>query len=276
MEKWHHEDHADDEAVTLDGEMLWPVATMTRGSARLQIVPVNFVLWPVVSDGGAYRPMIGVEITREIAASIEWCYGEFAGGMPVDEDENVEAAGLPDTPASQEELEALERELKDFLPSDHGAHTARAIQPRSGTLPAWRTDPRVTCRDILELEPTTRKLIGRYLRDAKTVGFNVILTDTVRTKARQNWLYLQGRIKSRPGPIVTFTRDSNHLYRIAADILPVVQGKARYDLLGALYSRLPPAKYGLESLKWERSHLQRAGADKPGAWVAWHVHVAYP
>lgn len=123
----------------------------------------------------------------------------------------------------------------------------------------WRTDPSQSCRDWSELEPATRNGILGFIRDAKKIGYTVIVTDTVRTQARQNWLYAQGR--TRGGAVVTQTLDSVHLYRRAVDIVVVRGGVARWDLLGELYKKLPPKKYGLELLPWEKPHLQKIGAN---------------
>lgn len=48
---------------------------------------------------------------------------------------------------------------------------------------------------------------------------NFIITEGVRTKARQQELYAQGRTK--PGPIVTSTMNSRHLTGHAVDLAPV-------------------------------------------------------
>ena len=46
-----------------------------------------------------------------------------------------------------------------------------------------------------------------------------IIEEGLRTQARQDWLWAQGR--TRPGPIVTHIRVSNHSSGLAADCYPV-------------------------------------------------------
>jgi hypothetical protein len=48
-------------------------------------------------------------------------------------------------------------------------------------------------------------------------GHDVRIVETVRDQTRQDYLYAQGR--TRPGPVVTWTRNSNHLSGNAADLL---------------------------------------------------------
>jgi peptidoglycan LD-endopeptidase CwlK len=126
-------------------------------------------------------------------------------------------------------------------------------------LPAWRTNPSIGCRDLQELEPVTRAAAIKYIADAKKIGYTLIVTDTVRTLARQMWLWASGR--TRPGLIVTKTLDSVHLYRRAFDVVVLKNGVARYDLLEELHKKLPPSKYGLELLPWEQPHMQIKGAN---------------
>jgi peptidoglycan L-alanyl-D-glutamate endopeptidase CwlK len=60
-------------------------------------------------------------------------------------------------------------------------------------------------------------------------GIDIIFTSTYRDIESQNELYAQGRTK--PGRIVTDARggDSFHNYRVAFDVVPVVNGKAVWD-----------------------------------------------
>jgi hypothetical protein len=124
---------------------------------------------------------------------------------------------------------------------------------------AWRTNPTIGCRDLNELEPITRAAAIKYIADAKKLGYDLLVTDTVRTLARQLWLWASGR--TRKGPILTMTIDSVHLYRRAFDVTVLRNGVARYDLLEELYKKLPPSKYGLELLPWEKPHMQIKGAN---------------
>jgi hypothetical protein len=99
----------------------------------------------------------------------------------------------------------------------------------------------------------------------------VLTVETFRTALRQGWLWKQGRIRGFGvwGRPVTFTETSAHEFGLAEDVVVVVldaRGRqvARWDLLDELYKAVPPSKYGLETLAWEKPHLQPKGMDKKG------------
>lgn len=86
--------------------------------------------------------------------------------------------------------------------------------------------------------------------------------ETLRTPERQQWLWEQGR--TRQGPIVTWTLDSNHLHGLAADFHVALNGKAIWDpkVYERVYAAVPPERFGLESLApTEWVHIQLADAD---------------
>ena len=83
------------------------------------------------------------------------------------------------------------------------------------------------CRDISELTPTAQKACNLFLEKCKTSGLNVLITETYRSQARQNYLYEQGR--TRPGNKVTWTKNSRHTSRRAWDICQNVKGKEYAD-----------------------------------------------
>lgn len=69
---------------------------------------------------------------------------------------------------------------------------------------------------------------------------SVFITETYRSQARQNYLYEQGR--TRPGQVVTWTRNSNHISRRAWDIA-VAPPRNLYDIstpskVGAIAKKL--------------------------------------
>jgi hypothetical protein len=74
---WYQETHADPK-ITFDGHLEYPITTLTLGSKRLQIIPVDGAWTSVILDVAGYRQMLEEEITPEILASIEWAYGEIA------------------------------------------------------------------------------------------------------------------------------------------------------------------------------------------------------
>ena len=84
-----------------------------------------------------------------------------------------------------------------------------------------------TCRDILELTPQAQKACNLFLAECKRQGLNVLVTETYRSKERQNYLYEQGR--TRPGKKVTWTKNSRHTSRRAWDICKNVKGAEYSD-----------------------------------------------
>lgn len=67
-----------------------------------------------------------------------------------------------------------------------------------------------------------KNLVGVHPDLAKVVrkvaeSHNILVIEGVRTQERQDDLYAQGRTK--PGPIVTWTKDSKHLRGLAVDVV---------------------------------------------------------
>lgn len=84
-----------------------------------------------------------------------------------------------------------------------------------------------SCRDINELEPSAQAALKLWLERCKAANLPVLITETYRSQARQDYLYEQGR--SRPGNIVTSTRNSKHTGRRAWDICKNVKGQEYSD-----------------------------------------------
>ena len=84
-----------------------------------------------------------------------------------------------------------------------------------------------TIRDIAELTPTAQKACGLFLQRCKEKGLPVYITETYRPQERQDELYAQGRTK--PGKVVTWTKNSRHKSRRAWDICKLTGGKADYS-----------------------------------------------
>lgn len=72
------------------------------------------------------------------------------------------------------------------------------------------------CRDIGELTETAKAACELFLQKCEEAGLDVFLTETYRSQERQNYLYEQGR--TRPGQVVTWTKNSRHTSRRAWDI----------------------------------------------------------
>ena len=84
-----------------------------------------------------------------------------------------------------------------------------------------------TCRDISELTPVAQTACNLFIQKCKEQGLNVLITETYRSQARQDYLYEQGR--TRPGNKVTWTRSSRHTSRRAWDICKNVKGQEYSD-----------------------------------------------
>ena len=84
-----------------------------------------------------------------------------------------------------------------------------------------------TCRDLNELTPNAKIACEMFLAECKKQGLNVLITETYRSQARQNWLYEQGRTRS--GKIVTWTKSSRHTSRRAWDVCKNIKGQEYSD-----------------------------------------------
>lgn len=69
----------------------------------------------------------------------------------------------------------------------------------------------------------------KMIAAAKKEGIDVLVTSTYRDAESQNALFAQGR--SKPGRIVTNAKagQSWHNYRLAFDVVPIVNGKAMWN-----------------------------------------------
>lgn len=103
------------------------------------------------------------------------------------------------------------------------------------------TNETKACRDISALSPVAQRACRAFLRECEKEGLPVLITETYRSQVRQNYLYEQGR--SRPGKVVTWTKNSRHTGRMAWDICKNVRGQEYSDLrffekCGAVAKRL--------------------------------------
>lgn len=89
------------------------------------------------------------------------------------------------------------------------------------------SDVTKTCRDISELTEQAQKACNLFMDKCKAKGLNVLITETYRSQARQNYLYEQGR--SREGKIVTWTKNSRHTSRRAWDVCKNAKGQEYSD-----------------------------------------------
>ena len=119
-------------------------------------------------------------------------------------------------------------------------------------------------RNMGDLEPVTRKAATDWIRKVKQVtGYDILVTETARTRERQKFLYGSGRAGvayARSGPVLTYVSgdESFHRFRAAFDFVVLLEGRARYDLIAGVLAKVPPSKHGLALLDFEKCHLQRA------------------
>ncbi len=83
------------------------------------------------------------------------------------------------------------------------------------------------CRDISALTKDAQKACNLFLDECKRQGLSVLITETYRSQARQDYLYAQGR--TRAGNKVTWTRNSRHTSGRAWDICKNVKGEEYSD-----------------------------------------------
>jgi len=86
-------------------------------------------------------------------------------------------------------------------------------------------------RELKELHPYVQQKAEKLISECAAAGINILVTQTYRSIAEQDALYAQGRTK--PGKKVTNAKggQSYHNYRLAFDIVPLVNGKPAWDRL---------------------------------------------
>lgn len=82
-------------------------------------------------------------------------------------------------------------------------------------------------RDISRLNKNAELACRLFLSECEKEGLSVLITETLRTAERQNELYAQGRTK--PGKIVTWTKNSRHMSGNAWDICKNKKGEEYSD-----------------------------------------------
>lgn len=100
--------------------------------------------------------------------------------------------------------------------------------------------PELEALSTERLKGVNPKLVETVKQAAKASPFPIRITEGLRSSARQNQLYAQGRTK--PGKIVTWTRNSKHMIQAdgtghAVDLVPLIDGaipwsdKARFRVI---------------------------------------------
>lgn len=82
-------------------------------------------------------------------------------------------------------------------------------------------------KDISELAPNAQIACKAFLTLCENAGLKVRITETYRSQVRQDELYAQGRTK--PGSVVTWTKNSRHTGRRAWDICQNIKGREYSD-----------------------------------------------
>ncbi len=133
-------------------------------------------------------------------------------------------------------------------PSAAAANAAAATAAAAPT--AGRTDVTAMQADMAALDPAFRDRLEKVIdRMRDEFGHAVKVVETVRSQARQDALFAQGR--TAPGPIVTWTKNSKHGKGLAADL--VVDG-----------SWQNPAGYAQLAAVARQEGLRTLGARDPG------------
>lgn len=95
-------------------------------------------------------------------------------------------------------------------------------------------------RDVNALRPIAQTACKLFFQELFKAGVkNVFITETLRPQERQNYLWAQGR--TRPGPEVTWTLNSNHTPGFAWDIGvagPDLYDRATINRCGAVAKKL--------------------------------------
>lgn len=109
------------------------------------------------------------------------------------------------------------------------------------------------CKDLNELHPKVKELAIKLLEECKKAGLNIKISETYRTKERQDYLYAQGRTRS--GPIITNAKgsamSSYHQWRLAFDI----------------YNNVPGYLYNITVLSKAGAIGQKLGLEWGGSWT---------
>ncbi len=107
---------------------------------------------------------------------------------------------------------------------------------------------------IPHLSPDFRAKVEALLKAMWAKGYDAVCFETLRSQARQQWLYGYGRTHHKSCKPVTFTMQSNHLTGKAADIISKRKGwnwPAFFDAL-----KTEAHKLGLHTLSFEGCHVE--------------------
>lgn len=91
----------------------------------------------------------------------------------------------------------------------------------------------INSRKLEDLHPLVQAKARLMIEKCRQAGIDLLITSTYRDLASQDALYAQGR--TVPGNRVTNARagQSFHNYRVAFDVVPVINGKPCWDTSGS-------------------------------------------
>lgn len=91
----------------------------------------------------------------------------------------------------------------------------------------------INSRDLNELHPAVKRRALAFISACDADGITLIITSTYRDNASQDALYAQGR-GGAVGPVVTNAKggQSFHNWRLAFDVVPIVNGKPVWSTSG--------------------------------------------
>lgn len=124
----------------------------------------------------------------------------------------------------------------------------------------------INSRKLTDLNPKVAALCMQHIAECKLKDIDLLVTSTFRDNESQAALYAQGR--TAPGRIVTNANagDSIHNYRLAYDVVPIINGKPCWDISNPVWKVVGELgiKCGLEwGGSWKRfkdyPHFQFTG-----------------
>ncbi len=96
----------------------------------------------------------------------------------------------------------------------------------------------MSSRALTDLQPIAMVAAQAAIAECESAGLHVLVTCTYRPPYEQTALYAQGR--TAPGKIVTNAQagQSFHQWRVALDIVPMVNGKPDWDGADPIWGRI--------------------------------------
>lgn len=108
-------------------------------------------------------------------------------------------------------------DVKATTPATQTTLDPRQMPSIGAMLPERASETAEVRREMRGLVPQFGDRLQRVIdRMEQEFGYTIEVVETVRTQERQDALFAQGR--TQPGPVVTWTRNSNHTAGLAADV----------------------------------------------------------